>query len=443
MIFQNSQQLINNGRTPDLQQKRKDILTILENALNAVNPYQAVKQVFDHQQIVISNTEIDFSIFSRIFVVGFGKASVGMTRAVLDSVPIQQGIIITNQKNAIIDHENIQVIQGGHPLPNQGSMDGTHRIINLLKTTQADDIIVFCISGGGSALFCCPRISLNHLQTTTELLLESGADINEINTIRKHLSYVKGGQLLRHTQATVLSLIISDIIDDPLEFIASGPTSPDSTTFSDAKKVLEKYHLWHRIPDEAQIIITKGIKGTITETPKENDPLFDHVFNHIIANNTIACQKAVKTAQQLGYKPTLLTTSLAGEAREIGKYLVNKFKENKTSERQALISGGETTVTLQGKGRGGRNQELVLGCIEELKDTEILLGSFATDGIDGKSDAAGSLADGYSAKRAGQLKLDYKKYLSTNNSYEFFLQLHDLLVTGPSGTNVMDIQVIL
>jgi len=275
-------------------------------------------------------------------------------------------------------------------------------------------------------------------------LLRCGADINEINTIRKHISYVKGGQLVKHAKGVIVSLVISDIVGDPLEFIASGPTCSDSTTFSHAKKVLEKYDLWTKIPTEVKKVIEEGVLGKIDETLKRDDSLFKYVFNYIVANNEIACMAAEKKATELGYKTMCITTSLTGEAKEIGRYLVDKAKNYKKDEGEfVFISGGETTVTIKGNGRGGRNQELILGAVEDIKDSNIVLASFATDGIDGKSDAAGAIADGFTLSRGRQKGLDPDDFLKENNSYEFFKKLDDLFITGPSGTNVMDIQVII
>ena len=239
-------------------------------------------------------------------------------------------------------------------------------------------------------------------------------------------------------------MIISDIVGDPLEFIASGPTSPDSTTFSDTKNVLEKYDLWQRIPTEVKNVIEEGISGKIDETPKIDDPAFDNVFNFIVANNEIACNAAEEKAKEFGYTTMLLTTSLTGEARDIGRYLTDKANNyRKEAGGFVFISGGETTVTVKGNGRGGRNQELVLGAVENIAGSDLVLASFATDGIDGKSDAAGAIADGFTLSRANKKRLDPNNFLLENNSYEFFLELDDLFMTGSSGTNVMDIQVIV
>lgn len=444
MLFKNYNQLVANGQTPELKKKRKDVLDILTVALESANPYHAVTRVFDNDQIVFEDKTIDLSCFEHIYLVGFGKASVGMTQAVCDSVTVSRCVVVTNDSSAKVTNERIDVVVGGHPMPNTGSILGAEKILEVVNMCGEHDCLIVLVSGGGSALLCKPRICLEDLQETTDLLLRSGADINEINTIRKHLSYVKGGQLVKHVKGVVVSLIISDIVGDPLEFIASGPTSPDSTTFSDAKEVLEKYDLWEKIPTEVKNVIELGISGNIDETPKRDDPAFDNVFNFIVANNEIACKAAEVKATEIGYKAMLLTTSLTGEAKDVGRYLTDKANNYRTEDGDfVFISGGETTVTVKGNGRGGRNQELVLGSVESIAGSDLVLASFATDGIDGKSDAAGAIADGFTLSRADKKRLDPNNFLLENNSYEFFLELDDLFMTGSSGTNVMDIQVIV
>ncbi len=442
MLFKNYEQLINNGQTPLLKKKRKDVLDIFTSAIESVNPYNAVKQIFRNNKICVKDEVFELSTFENIYVISFGKASVGMTKAVCDSVVVTYGVVVTNDSLAKISNEKIEVIVGGHPLPNKDSLLGAEKIIEVAKQCSKNDLLIVLISGGGSALLCKPRISLKNLQRTTNLLLQSGADINEINTIRKHLSYIKGGQLAKITKGKVISLIISDIINDPFEFISSGPTSPDSTTFSDAKKILDKYDLLKKVPLEVMKVIEDGIIGNISETPKKDDPVFNNVYNLIVANNKTACTAALDKAVELGYNSKIITTSMAGEA----KFALNTlFKElgNYQKNQTVFIAGGETTVKIKGEGKGGRNQELVLGGVKRIANTDIVLASFATDGIDGGSDAAGAIADGYTLSRADEKRLYPSKFLEENNSYEFFSVLNDLFITGSTGTNVMDIQLII
>jgi len=444
MLFRNREQIIKNGKTPELKKIRKDILDILDSVLDAVDPYKAVKSRFNSDKIIFEEDSIDISDFDNVYLVGFGKASVGMAQAVCDSVDVKEGVVVTNDPNSQVKNDNVVTIVGGHPLPDQGSIDGAEKILSVVEKCNDCDVLIVLISGGGSALLSKPRMCLEDLQSVTSLLLKCGADINEINTIRKHLSLVKGGQLAAASNGLVISFIISDIIGDPMSFIASGPTYPDSTSFADAKRVLEKYDLWEKIPLSVKKVVDDGVKGVIPDTPNEDDVVFKNVFNFIVANNGIACKAAERKARNLGYKTMLLTTSLDGEAKEKGKFLVDKVLNYMNSERKLLfISGGETTVTIHGDGKGGRNQEMILGTVRELFEKDVVFASFATDGVDGMSDAAGAIADGFTLSRAQRKGLDPDVFLRDNNSYEFFKNLDDLFMTGPTGTNVMDVQIVI
>jgi len=445
MLFKNKKQIIEHGQTPELQKMREDALDILSAAFEAADPYIAVNVCVSNSGIEIKDEKIDYSDFENIYLAGFGKAAIGMAQAVCDVTNITKGFVITNDPNNSVKNENVKTIVGGHPIPNQQSVDGADQVMELVKGCNDKDLLIVLISGGGSALLCMPRIPLNDLQQTTDLLLKSGANINEINSIRKHLSFVKGGQLAASAPCKIVSLIISDIVGDPMEFIASGPTYPDSTTFGNAQETLKKYNLWKQLPVTVKNIIADGINAKIPETPKKGDPVFDNVNNFIVANNEIACKAAETKARDLGYNKTmLLTTALTGEARDMGKYLIDKAQNHYTEGNNIVfISGGETTVTIKGDGKGGRNQEMVLAGAEMLIDENMVFASFATDGIDGKSDAAGAVADGFTLTKACEQRLDFDQFLQNNDSYGFFKHLEDLLMTGPTGTNVMDIQVII
>jgi len=444
MLFKNQKQIIQNGQTTELKRVRKDILKILTSALNAVDAYNVVKKKFIGKNIALGSKKFDISDFENIYLIGFGKASVKMAQAICDSISIKKGAIITNEADKNVKKSCVNTLIGTHPVPDQKSIDATERLLDIAEKCEENDLLIVLISGGGSALFCKPRISLDDLQKVTDLLLKSGANIKEINTIRKHLSLVKGGHLAKLTKCTVISLIISDIIGDPIEFISSGPTYPDLTTYNDAKKILKKYKLWMKIPYSIRKTIDDGINEKIPETPKKDDQCFNKVFNFIVANNKIACKAAEKKSKELGYKTFLLTTILDGEAKEVGKYLVNQAINFKTNTKNLIfISGGETTVTVKGKGIGGRNQEMVLSSIYKLADKNVIFSSFATDGIDGMCNAAGAIADAYTLKRARKINLDPNMFLKENNSYEFFKNLGDYFNTGPTGTNVMDIQLLI
>jgi glycerate-2-kinase len=444
MLFKNQNKIIDNGKTLEIKNSRADILDILSSALEAVNPYKAVKSKFYGNDIIFKSKKFNISEFENVFLIGFGKASVSMAQAVCDSTGIKKGVVITNETNKKVNSKNVLTYVGDHPITSKRSIDGTKKILDLIKEIGEDDLLIVLISGGGSALLSKPRISLKDMQKTTDLLLKSGANINEINTIRKHLSFVKGGQLVGFVKGKIISFIISDIINDPIEFIASGPTYPDSTTFLDAKKIFEKYKLWRKIPQSAKIVIVKGMEKKIAETLKKDASNFDRLYNFIIANNEIACKAAENKANELNYNVMILTTSLEGEAKEVGKYLAEKSVNYSTDNKKLLfICGGETTVTVKGNGKGGRNQEMVLGGVFTLSDKDVIFASFATDGIDGNCDAAGAIADGYTLNKAKRKNLDFKTFINQNNSYNFFKKIDDLLITGPTGTNVMDIQILL
>jgi glycerate 2-kinase len=444
MLFKNSEKIIENGQTSELKKIRKDVLDILAFASYAVDPYNVVKSRFDGKKIIFESETVDVSGFKNIFLVGLGKASVGMAEAVCDSIGITQGAVITNDSSKKISRDNIATFVGSHPIPDQKSIDATEKVLDVISGCDEEDLLIVLISGGGSSLLCKPRVSLQDLQKTTDLLLKSGADINEINTVRKHLSFVKGGQLVNSASCTVISFIISDIVGDPIEFIASGPTYPDSTTYSDAQKVLIKYDLLEKIPLGVKKIFDEGIKGSIPETLKSDNPVFNNVFNFIVASNEVACKAAIVKAEQLGYETILLTTSLTGEAKKIGKYLVDKAQVYRMENKDVVfILGGETTVKVKGSGKGGRNQEMIIAGVKKMDGMGLVFASFATDGVDGNSDAAGAVADGFTFMRAFEKDMNPEEFLKNNNSYEFFKRLDDVLLTGLTGTNVMDIQVIV
>ncbi len=444
MLFKNYNQIINNGKTPVLKQIRKDILDVFSCAIDAVDPYVSVKKVIRDNKIVFGSKVFNISDFEDVYLVGFGKASVGMSQAVCDSFKIKEGVVVTDSIESIVKDNNVVTYVGSHPIPDKKNVDATDKIISLIKKTKKNDLLVVLISGGGSALLCKPRVPLKDMQLTTDLLLKSGADINEINTIRKHLSFVKGGQLAFYAKCTIVSLVISDIIGDPLGFIASGPTYPDSTSFVDCKKILEKYNIYSKLPDSVRKILSDGIKKIIPETPKKENFVFDKVHNFIVANNKTACDAAKEKAEKLGYKVIILTTHLNGEAKTVGKFLVEKAKNYYSNSKKIMfISGGETTVTIKGNGKGGRNQEMVLSAINELKGSDVVFASVGTDGIDGNSDAAGAIADSFSFEQASSKNFDPDVFLEDNNSYAFFKKIGALIFTGSTGTNVMDLQIIV
>ena len=438
-------------------------------AVKAVNPFFAVKEHVDEIR-----SELISGKFKQFFLIGFGKASYQMARAVeesIDSNLITGGIVITKYGHILTqntpknstgqaehraqstDLEKIKVVEAGHPIPDGTGLRATEEIINLLRNTDRNTLVLCLISGGGSALFLSPYngITLNEKQKTTELLLKAGADITDLNTVRKHISKVKGGRLAEIAYpAKIIALILSDVIGDRLDVIASGPTAADNTTFPDTLNVINKFKLQDKIPVGVMAILNKGKEGLIQETPKADNPIFKNVKNIIICNNLNALNAAKDRAQLMRFLPEIVSSDISGEARDAGKRLAKKAIEARGTEAhrhqgtKCLISGGETTVTVRGNGKGGRNTELALSFAREIEGVDgITLLSAGTDGTDGPTDAAGAIVNGKTVTRAKKLGLNPKKYLDDNDSYNFFKEIDSLLITGPTGTNVMDIQIII
>jgi hydroxypyruvate reductase len=348
--------------------------------------------------------------------------------------------------------KRIELHECGHPVPDAAGVEGSRRIAALAAEAGKEDLVIVLISGGASALMPLPSepIELEEKQETTRLLLACGATIQEINAVRKHISAIKGGQLARlAAPAMVVALMLSDVIGDALDVIGSGPTVPDASTFQSAWQVIEKYELQDRIPGVVRHRLEAGLLGEIGETPKPGDTCFRRVQNVIVGSNRLAVDAAARAAHERGYRPVVLSTLIEGETREIASMHAAILKEVIASGRPArppvcFISGGETTVTLRGEGLGGRNQEFALACALALDGTPGAAAlSGGTDGTDGPTDAAGAIADGRTVERAGKLGLDAAAFLARNDSYHFFDPLGDLIRTGPTGTNVMDIRLLL
>jgi glycerate-2-kinase len=346
----------------------------------------------------------------------------------------------------------IKLHEASHPIPDEAGVEGTRHMLEMAEQAKEDGLIICLISGGGSSLMPLPRgkISIADKKEITNALLKCGATINEINTVRKHISGFKGGWLAKKAYpATILNLILSDVVGDPLDFIASGPTVPDSTTFNDAIKVLEKYRLWSKAPVAIRKVLSDGDKGVIPETPKADDKAFKKVFNVVVGNNRLASLTAQEYLKSKGLNTLLLTATLEGEAKHVGVMLASIAREISTSANPipkpaGIIAGGETTVIVTGKGLGGRNQEIALAAAQKLNGMNgIVVASLSTDGIDGPTDAAGAIVDGKTLVRATKIGLTPEKYLAENDSYHFFSKLGDLIFTGPTGTNVNDVSVIV
>jgi hydroxypyruvate reductase len=342
----------------------------------------------------------------------------------------------------------IQLVEGGHPIPDERGRAAAEEIVRLARGAGADDLVLCLISGGGSALAPLPvaGVSLGEKQAVTRLLLEAGATINELNAVRKHLSALKGGQLARAAcPAPVVALLLSDVIGDPLDVIASGPTAPDPTTFGDALAVLDRFGLRERVPAPVRRHLEAGAAGALPETPKPGDPVFETVANRVIGNNALVTDAALAAARRLGYPPLLLTRELQGEAREVARVLgaivAEAMRSGQPVGRPAcLVAGGETTVTVRGPGKGGRCQEFCLALVPALaaRPGAVVLAA-GTDGSDGPTDAAGAVVDWTSLARARENGLDPRAALAANDAYHFFAALGDLVATGPTGTNLLDL----
>ncbi len=435
---------------------REKVMAIIRTALKAVDPAEAVRRVMTREgdSLIVAGKTYDLNQFQRIVVVGGGKAGAPMASAVEEILGERISGGWVNVKEGYIlepSPARITINQAGHPTPNEAGLEGARRIMEMVSGLGERDLVIAVISGGGSALMPLPAedITLEDKKLATSLLLKCGATINEMNAVRKHISAIKGGQLARAAYpATVISLILSDVVGSPLDTIASGPTAPDPTTFSDAWDVLEKYDLVAQMPGRIVERLRKGIRGEIPETPKPGDPVFDRVHNVIIADNYIAAAAALEEARRQGFNALLLTTFLEGEAREIGKAMAALGKEIALRgipirPPACLILGGETTVTVRGKGKGGRNQELALSAAISLEGWEkVTVATLATDGTDGPTDAAGAIVDGTTVRRALERGLSPLVFLQENDSYTFFKALGDLIVTGPTNTNVNDLVFI-
>lgn len=439
-----------------LKELREAAKSIARSAIQAVDPegliHRAVK--LEGSRLTIGKGSVDLAQFKRIVVVGAGKASASMAKALEDILGgrISDGVIVVKDGHAK-PLKRLKVVEAGHPVPDERGVEGARLILSLVeKNARADTLVLCVISGGGSALMPLPAegITLRHKQETTKLLLECGASIDEVNAVRKHISKIKGGRLARAAApARLFSLLLSDVVGDALDVIASGPTVGDPSTFPQVRAVMEKYEIWNRAPESVRDAIEQGLKGESEETPKPDDKILERVSNVIIGNNRRALEAASAKAVSLGFHPLILTTCVSGEAREVGAVFASIAIEAEKSHNPVpppacILAGGETTVTIRGSGKGGRNQELALSAALKLATAKnIVVASIGTDGTDGPTDAAGAIVDTTSVERARQGGLDPLDFLSRNDSYPLLQKTGDLLVTGPTGTNVMDLLIAL
>jgi glycerate 2-kinase len=443
----------------------QNLAAIFNAALAAVDPYNAVLKAVrvDGEQLHIAGVKYDLAAFDHIVVVGAGKATARMALAIesLLGEKIYAGLIIVKDGH-ISPLSIIKQVESSHPVPGEAGLAGTMRILEMAHAADAKTLFICLLSGGASALLVAPvagvtlpRITLQDKQEATRWLLNAGASIAELNAVRKHLSMVKGGRLAQAAwPAQVVTLIVSDVIGDPLAVIASGPTAPDDSTFADAWAVIVKYGLQEKLPPRVVDYLQRGIAGRVAETVKENNPRLDKTRNIIIASIHQAMAAAQEKSGQLGFVTQTISDTLQGEAREAARFLAQAARAElavmKSNERCCLLCGGETTVTVRGTGKGGRNQEFALAFALEIEGCQgVTLLSASTDGTDGPTDAAGAMVDGRTTTWARSLGIDPISHLDNNDSYAFFQQFdamtgaHSHFKTGSTGTNVMDIQIVL
>jgi hydroxypyruvate reductase len=430
---------------------------LCEAALAAVDPAAAVRRGF---RVVAGRLEVggrSFALerFRDIWLVGAGKAAVAMAAPVVDLLGerLRGGVVVTKDGHVVRELSGkVHVLEASHPLPDVRALAAAREMATLLAEVGPDDLVVLLLSGGGSALSTLPAddITLAELADTTDALLRSGATIAELNAVRKHLERLKGGGLARLVRgATLVTLAIADVVGDEPSVIASGPSVADPSTFEQALAVLDRHGLRARLPRSVVGRLERGLAGTVPETPKAGDPAFLRAVYALVANNALAAEAAVEKARALGFDALLLTTRLQGEAREVGRVVAALAREVSAADRPVkrpgcLVLGGETTVTVRGPGRGGRNQELALGAALELEGVpSTLVTAFGTDGTDGPTDAAGAMATGDTLVRSRALGLDAARHLAENDAYGFFAPLGDLVLTGPTGTNVSDLVFVL
>ena len=418
---------------------RDAALAIWQAALAAADVHPLVHRA-------VGGIDLRMSARGRAIVVGCGKASAAMAAALEDVLGdrVTDGLVVVKDGYRA-PTRRVEILEAGHPVPDARGESAARAILARVADAGADDVVFVLISGGGSALTPSPAppVTLEEKRAMTRLLLGAGATINELNAVRKHLSRFKGGQLARAAApARVVTLVLSDVIGDPLDVIASGPTAPDSSTFADAIAVLRRRGVWDAVPASVRERLQSGRDGAIEETPKPGDPIFERVRHHVIGNNALVTDAAVARATALGYRTTLLTRSLEGEARDVAGELIARART--LAAPACLVAGGETTVTVRGRGLGGRCQELALAAAVAIDgDQGLTILAAGTDGTDGPTDAAGALVDGETAARMRAAGTDPRAALDDNDAYHALAASGDLVVSGPTRTNLLDLYMVL
>ena len=435
---------------------RKHADEIFKHVLSTLDSESLVKKKvsINGSTLLVDQREYNLKDYEHIYVIGGGKACAPMAKTVEEILGdrLEEGIVVVKYDHSL-PLKKISIIEASHPIPDTNGLEGTSEILRLLSRTGEKDLVICLISGGGSALLVQPHkeVTLPDIQTTSNELLACGATIDEINAVRKHLSIIKGGHLAHASYpSTLITLILSDVIGDPLDIIASGPTVPDESTFDDACKVIRKYSLEDKIPDSVCKLLKKGQSGEARENPKQGDKVFANTQNVIIGSNKIALEAAKEKAADLGYNTIILSSMVQGESKEAAIFFSAIAKEvchtgTPLSKPACIIAGGETTVTIKGNGKGGRNQEFALSAAMEIEGYDgIVILSAGTDGTDGPTDATGAIVDSNTCKDAREkFCLKSEDFLSKNDSYNFFNKTGEHIITGPTLTNVMDIMISL
>lgn len=421
-LIQNKRQIYNT--------KTQNALDIIDAGLQAALPQNLLAGMITKNKLRVGNKTYSLSKYEKIYVVAVGKAADSMAKLVNSKINLEQGIIVIPQNyNPVFCNKKFKIHRAGHPIPNKSSVSAAKSILNLLKNAEKDDFVIFLISGGASALVCLPDgITLAQKQQITKLLLKCGATIDEINSVRKHLSSIKGGKLVQNLPCSAISLVMSDVVGDDLASIASGLTHFDDSTFSDCMRIIRKYGLERKTSSSVLKRLRLGVMGEINETPKKSV-----IPNFIVATNKDCVDTMAKKAIRLGYKTKTLTP-ISGDVKTAAKRILQNFSNAKKS---CLVFGGEPTVKVTGGGRGGRNQELVLWILKNLKDPAVIVTSIGTDGIDGNTKHAGAISDFIPDCD------EINRYLSDNDSNAFFKKHHRLILTGPTHTNLMDVGLIM
>jgi glycerate 2-kinase len=427
---------------------------LIGRGLAAVDAHAAVARAISRQgeELVIGRRRYDLRRYERVVMVGAGKATASMARAVERKLGprLQSGFVVVKYGHGL-STKRIMVAEAGHPIPDQSGQRAAVRLCAMAAELGRRDLLIVLLSGGASSLLPAPvaGVTLADKQRTTQELLRCGASILEINTVRKHLSRIKGGRLAELTDATIVTLILSDVLGDDLSAIASGPTAPDPTTYHDAVAILKRYRIWQAIPQRVRRHLDRGCRRFVSETPKPGSSLFRRVHYHIVGSNGMAVSAVARAAREAGFQTLVHRQALTGEAREEGKqfgtWARKMVRENKPLQKSCcVVAGGETTVTVTGKGTGGRAQEFAVAAALEIAGlAKVWIVAIGTDGTDGPTDAAGAVVDGHTVARAQRLLVDLKGALKRHDTYPALKRLQQLIITGPTGTNVNDFYLLL